>query len=411
MTHEETYLGYLLMHPDRYHEQQVKPEDFLSPKCRKVWEVMGELLGQKKAVDVASVTFEAKVDPVWMSGLTMSITRNVDLLVAGMVEASRRHRLKLMLAAALERVEEPIEVVLEYIEKHLTDITEGREDDVRKIGDGVVVMVNEFERRYKAKGQIPGISTGLGNLDNILGGWEPSRMYVIGARPSDGKSALLLNFAINAAKSGIGVGFISVESGYKEVTERSFANVSGINGNSIRRGLFADHQFNDLVTAAETITSLPIWIADRPNMRIDEIKGRARRMVRTNGVKMLCVDYVQLVQSSEKLNDYERVSQVSVALKALSRELKVPVIVAAQLNRGADEGKNRKPKISDFKNSGQIEQDADAAILIYNFEDDLKEEQTWLCVEKNRDGRTGDIRVKFDKARMRFGDYVSGGDM
>lgn len=401
MTHEETYLGYLLMHPDRYHDHQVRAEDFLSPRCRKVWEVIGDLVARNVAVDPPTVTLEAQADPVWISGLTMGYTSNASTLVAGMVSATRKHRLKLMLSAALERIGEPLPQVLEFIEKHLTDITEGREDDLRKMSDGVVGMINEFERRYKAKGELPGIASGLAQLDELTGGWEGSRLYVVGARPSEGKSALLLNFALAAATAGVPTGVISVESGYKELTERAFANVSGIAGHVMRNGLFGKSQFTDLADAAEKLTGMPMWIADKPNMKLDELKSRARRMVRTFGVRLLLVDYVQLVQTAEALTDYERVSRVSVSLKALSRELSVPVIVAAQLNRGADEGKNRKPRLSDFKNSGQIEQDADTAILIYSREvNDLDE--TWLCVEKNRDGATGDIQVYFDKPKMRF---------
>lgn len=400
-------LGSILLRPDRYYEAEVTADDFLSLRCRKVYEAVGGILSAGESVDFGSVMLAyPEVDIAWLASLTDEATPNVSRLVDAVLEASRRHRLEVLAKEVLERAkEEPAGTVLEHLEAGLTAITDGRTSDVVALSTEVKPMVDEFERRYQAKGALPGITSGLDDLDEITMGFEPSRVYVVGARPSEGKSALLLNFALAAAEQ-VPVGFISIESSRHELLERAFANLSGIDGYALRRGTFRPAAMHDMTEAATQLTSLPLYVADRPNMQLAELKSRARRMVRNYGARLILIDYLQLVQLPGQMSDYERVSQVSVAVKALSRELEVPIIAAAQLNRGAEEGKNRRPRLSDFKNSGQIEQDADTAILIYIDRKGTDDEQVYLMVEKNRDGATAGVRVYFDKKRMRFRNVI-----
>jgi replicative DNA helicase len=213
----------------------------------------------------------------------------------------------------------------------------------------------------------------------------------------------LLNFALHAAAKHP-VGFISLESSRHELIERAFSRIGGIDGKALRTGTIRPADFKGLSDAAESMHKMQFYIADRPNMRIDELKSRARRMARQHGVKLILVDYIQLIQVAGQPSDYERVSLASLGLKALSRELEVPIIAAAQLNRGADEGAARAPRLSDFKGSGQIEQDADTAILIHRAQVGELAESTRLIVAKNRDGACDTVGVVFDKAKMRFTD-------
>lgn len=402
MTAEEQYLGAVLLHPERYFEHNVRPEDFVSFRCQKLYDAIGKTLDRGDRVDPGVLLHETDLDRGWFAGLTSEPVINVKRLSELVIENGKKYRLSKLVREAGERLESDTTAgVLEFIETGLSDIAEGRDDDLVMTGDLVDKMVTEFQRRYENKGEIPGITSGLSDLDDLLLGFEKARYYVVGARPSDGKSALLLNLAIAAKDAQHSPGFLSLESSRIETMERSFASVGGIDMGALRKGKLSSAMLHDMGVAADWISGNSFPLADKPNMYLSDLKARARRMVRVMGCDILFVDYVQLVQMPGELTDYERISRVSVALKDLSRELDIPIVVAAQLNRGAEDGKNRKPRLSEFKGTGQIEQDADAAILIYRRVKD-NEEQFYLCVEKNRDGGTGDVHVYFDKARMRF---------
>lgn len=399
MSPEETYLGQLLLHNDYFYQFPVNRMDFVSERCRGVYDFIAEMLEQRQPVDLVIVAKATEFDATWVMSLTNDFTVGIEKLAQIVTENGRRHRLSVLLRSLVETVDSTTaDGTIEQIEKGIAELSESVASDGVKIGSGVSQMVAEFERRFKAHGDIPGIRSGLTDLDDLTLGFEPSRYIVVGARPSEGKSALLLHFAISAAKTGLPVGFISIESSRGEMTERAFASVGGIPLDTLKTGTFGHSHMKSITDAAGIIQQLPIVIADRPNMSIDQVKAHARVMVRKYGVKMLCVDYVQLIQAGAGLSDYERVSHVSVSLKQLSRELEIPVIAAAQLNRNSDEGRQRQPRLSDFKNSGQIEQDADIAILI----DRDKDDNLWLRVAKNRDGATGRVQVWFDGSRMRF---------
>lgn len=404
MSPQEILLGQLILNPRLYFEHDIRAHDFDNAQCRKVYETIGRILERGDHVDLATVSVELpKVDRSWLASLTNEFTPNVRRLVESVVDESRRARLTVLARETVDQLkDQPTAEVLERLEAGLTDLAEGRGEDVRLLKDSVLGKVEEFERRYKSKGEIPGIASGIVALDNVTLGWGESRLIVVGARPSEGKSALLLHCALHAASTGIATGIVSLESSRDEVLERAFCAVGGIDGYQLRAGTYGPSRMKDISDAAMQISNLPIYIADRPNMEITELKSRVRRMVRVHGCRLICIDYIQLVQVRGLTNDYERVSHASMAIKNLARELNVPIIAAAQLSRSGDEGKRaRKPRLSDFKNSGQIEQDADTAILIYR-KGDERDEQTWLCVEKNRDGAKKDVQVHFDKSRMRW---------
>lgn len=403
MTPEEQYIGAVLAHDRVFYEHDVRVTDFTSARCRRVFDEIGRALDRDGSLDVDILLHHLpEIDKVWFASLTTDLIRNVAALARLVIDGGRRHKLSLLARETVERVNsDPVDSVIEYVETGLTDITEGREDDVVSSSDMALPMVQEFERRFRSDGVIPGITTGLADLDDILLGFEPSRYYVVGGRPSEGKSALLLHFALEALKAGKSVGFVSIESSRSELMERAFGNVGGVDTADLRRGTLGHSAMKGITDAATWLTAHPFVICDKPNMQLGEVKSRARRMVRQKGVKLLLVDYVQLIQTSGQSTDYERVSAASLGLKELSRELEIPVIAAAQLHRVREEGRPRKPRLSDFKGSGQIEQDADAAILIYRREKDGQED-VFLCVEKQRDGAKGDIQVYFDRPRMRF---------
>lgn len=406
MTIEEGYLGAVLLHGERYYEHNVKADDFTQPRCRMVWEAIGRTLDAGGRVDPALIVHDAGVDPVWFASLTTDPPFDVRRSAERVIANGRHHRIRLLVKEAAERVDrEDADSVLEFLDAGLAEVTEGRDDDVVDLASEVGPMVVEFERRFRDKGQIPGITSGLADLDDLLLGFQPRCLYLVGARPSQGKSALLLNFAMAAVEAGHKPGYMSIESSRRELLQRAFANVGGIKLRNLQTGMYGANEAIGITKAAEYIKGKSILVADKPNMELADLKARARRMVRTKGCDILFVDYVQLIDLPGGLTDYERVSKVSVALKQLARELEVPLVTAAQLNRGSEEGKTRKPRLSDLKNTGQLEQDADAVVLIYH-RGEGDDVHSYLCVEKNRDGATADIEVAWDGSKMRFRNHI-----
>jgi len=400
MNVEEILIGQLLMWPRHATEVAVRPEDFVSVKCRKAYEAVQECVSEGIEPDFVTVARKTGLDAVWIAGLTTDVTPNVSYIVEQVLEESRRHRLSVLMREGLEQLGEHSSAdVLAHLEAGLVDVGQSMDANAHLLSDRLLEMVELFERRKKQV-ELPGITTGLEALDELTMGLEPGKYYVVGARPSRGKSALLLNMALAAR---VPIGFISIESGEVEVLERAFAILGNVEANRLKSGMFGTRDMHGIGEATQLIQDSEFYIADKPNMHLSEVKAVARQMVRKYGARALYLDYVQLVQTPGSLSDYERVSKVSVALKQLSRELEVPVVVAAQLNRGSEESKERRPRLSDFKNSGQIEQDADVAILIHWSGDG---EQVWLNVEKNRDGACADIRVYFDKAKVKFANFT-----
>ena len=399
MNPEEQYLGAILLHPDIYWRHDVQAGDFTSPRCLSVFEAIGRTLDRGQTPEAAVLLHELPgIDVSWLASLSDDLVLNVDRVAGLVIDGGKRHKITLLVDEVRERVAtEPVGTVLDMLEAGLTAITERRGQDIVAVRDVVKTTIDVFEKRFKARGELPGIHSGLIDLDGMTMGFEGSRLYVVGGRPSEGKSALLLNFAIRAAQD-VPVGFVTIESSRTELLERWFANESGINGSQLRGGYFKSSDFKSLTDAAERIYDIKVYLADKPNMELGELKSTVRQMVRLNGAGIVFVDYLQLIQTGAK-TDYERVSQASVALKELARELEIPIVAAAQLNRQT----SGDPKLSDFKGSGQIEQDADVAILISR-----RNEDTYLSVSKNRDGATGEIQVWFDRERMRFRGHAYG---
>jgi len=259
----------------------------------------------------------------------------------------------------------------------------------------------DLEERCKNPGQIPVIKTGLPYLDYLTGSMQPGKFVIIGGRPSAGKSALALNMAIHAAlRESKSTGFISAESSSREMVLRALASEGHIDASKFSDGTMKGSDIAAAMEACQKILNLPLYIYDVPNVRFSEMKSVARQMVITHDIKILFVDYLQILQwDNNKMTRYEQMSNISLGLKQLARELNIPVIVPAQLRRDAQE---RAPNLADLKETGQIEQDADTIAFIYHPKSEDGEKPSQLLVEKNRDGKTGTIPIIFRREYIRF---------
>jgi replicative DNA helicase len=297
---------------------------------------------------------------------------------------------------------------------------------------------------FKRDGKIAGVPSGLADLDRMLGGLHKSDLIILAARPSMGKTAFATNIAFNAAKAckrspgpngimktdeGAVVGFFSLEMSSDQLAARVLADVSGISSDKMRRGDINHRDYEAIRDAAMTMEGLPLYIDDMGAISISQIAARARRLQRTNGLDLLIIDYLQLITAAAGNKSDGRVQEVSAitkALKALAKELQIPVIALSQLSRQVEMREDKRPQLSDLRESGSIEQDADVVMFIYREsyyleraepdEEDREKYAAWqervnakrnaaeILISKQRHGPIGKVDVGFDPNRVRFSD-------
>jgi replicative DNA helicase len=265
------------------------------------------------------------------------------------------------------------------------------------------------------KGEISGIRTGFADLDTMTTGLQKSDLILVAARPSIGKTSLALNIAEHAAvNQGQVVGIFSLEMSKEQLVLRLLSSVSGVDSHLLRTGFLEEIHFARLAPAMSKLAEAPIYIDDTPNISAMELRTKARRLQAESGLDMLVVDYLQLMQSSVRSRDANRVqevSDISRSLKALARELQVPVMALSQLSRQTETREKGEPRLSDLRESGALEQDSDLVIFLWRekergTEDDQDGEVINLRLAKHRNGPTGDVRLWFKKRQTRFVSYA-----
>jgi replicative DNA helicase len=263
---------------------------------------------------------------------------------------------------------------------------------------------------------LTGVGTGLADLDKMSSGFHPGEMIVIAARPSMGKSSLAMNIAEHVAvDQGLPVGVFSLEMTAESIVLRMLCSRSRVNLRSVRDGFLAERDFPKLTGAAGKLARAPLVIDDSSGLSILQLRAKARRMSQQHGIKLFVVDYLQLLHSTARRaeNRQQEIADISNGLKSLAKELSVPVIVLSQLNRELEKDKNRKPRMSDLRESGSIEQDADLVGLLYKPSsddddggsaggDELDAVPVNLLIAKQRNGPTGDVNLTFLKSYTRF---------
>jgi replicative DNA helicase len=274
------------------------------------------------------------------------------------------------------------------------------------------------EAAHKRDGRLAGISTGFPSLDRILGGLHKSDLIILAARPSMGKTALATNVAFSASAVGTRVGFFSLEMSDEQIAFRILAEQTGVPSERVRRGELTSAEFDRAVTVKETLESISLQIDPTPALSIGTIRTRARRQQRKHGLDLIVVDYLQLVEATNRKDGrVQEVSEISRGLKALAKELDVPVLALSQLSRAVESRADKRPLLSDLRDSGTIEQDADVVMFIYREEYYLERGsdadrrrvadvagQAELLIAKHRNGPTGAVHLRFDGAITKFSD-------
>ena len=280
----------------------------------------------------------------------------------------------------------------------------------------VDAAVEEIEAARGRDGQMTGIPSGFLGLDQLTNGMHPGQMIIIAARPAMGKSTLALDFARSAAiKHNMPTIFFSLEMGRSEIAMRLMSAEGSVPLQSMRKGTLDSRDWTTIASTRGRINDAPLSIDDSPNMTLVEIRAKCRRLKQKAGLKMVVIDYLQLMTSGKRVESRQQeVSEFSRALKLLAKELAVPVIALSQLNRGAEQRADKKPALSDLRESGSIEQDADMVVLLHREaayeKDSPRAGEADLIVAKHRNGPTDTITVAFQGHFSRFTDMAPGGD-
>ncbi|WP_371685709.1 replicative DNA helicase [Tabrizicola sp. YIM 78059] len=438
----------------------VRAEHFFDPVHQRIFEVAAARI-QKNAL-ASPVTLKAFLedDPglkelggpaylVRLAGAAISAYAARDYAQMVYDLAVRRELIQLGrdIAARAARVEvasEPKDQIIEA-EQRLYKLGEQgvAERGFQSFLKAVTDAVNVANAAYQRDGGLAGISTGLIDMDRKLGGLHPSDLLILAGRPSMGKTSLATNIAFNIAKAykrgrlpdgtegaveGGVVGFFSLEMSAEQLAARILSEASEVPSEQIRRGDMTEAEFRRFVEAAKALESCPLYIDDTPALPISQVAARARRLKRTHGLDVLFIDYLQLLKGSSKDNRVQEVSEITQGLKAIAKELNIPVVALSQLSRQVEAREDKRPQLSDLRESGSIEQDADVVMFVFREEyyrerekpgdHELEKMAQWqalmesvhgkaeVIIGKQRHGPIGTVELSFEGRFTRFGNLA-----
>ena len=300
--------------------------------------------------------------------------------------------------------------LLDAAESRIFTVSQQRsEEGFARLKEMLWPTMERIETLQKSGKAITGVPSGFADLDNLTSGFQGGELVIVAARPSMGKTAFVLNIATHAAVEQHGVAIFSLEMSKESLVQRMLTAEARVDSQLVRRGMLRDFDFTKLARAAGVLQQCPVWIDDTPALTLLEMRSKARRLKAENDVRLIIVDYLQLMRSPEYSdNRVQEISDISRSLKGLAKELGVPVVALSQLSRASEQrGGERKPILSDLRDSGAIEQDADVVMFIhrpeyYDREDESKRGLAEIMLAKHRNGPTGDVHLRFNREYTRF---------
>ena len=419
---EESVLGAVLLSEDAVNEvmDRIHPDDFYVPAHQAIFESMRELFDSNQPIDAvtASEVLRRKGELEKVGGVAY-LARLVDIVpstsnvvyYAGIVEEHAKRRDLIRAGAVVTDIafdiDEEIALVLDRAEQAVLSVAERRASQaLLEIGPMFSEILERIEALEEKGSDLTGLSTGYVDLDRKLAGLQPANLVVVAARPAMGKSSLAVGIAINVAQAGEPVAIFSLEMSKEEVVQRILSSVGRVDSMKLRSGQLGP-LWQRVVDAAGKMYKAPIYIDDSPIVTVTDIRAKCRRLKRKHGLSLVVVDYLQLMEASTRENRQQEISEITRNLKNLARELKVPILAVSQLNRSLEAREDKRPRLSDLRESGAIEQDADVVMFIYRHEyyhpeDQEKRGIAEVIVAKHRAGSTGPIEMTFQPEFTRF---------
>lgn len=419
---EKSILGAILVNEDAYEtaSDRIESKDFYRDAHRRIFDAMSSIVERGSSVDFVTLRtaleksgeLEECGGPAYLTSLADGMPRSANVRhYCDIVKEAARLRDAIHTATRLRSLaydaEQPAAEIVADAAERLFDI--GGAASTGKpvlLSDLMTPCMAALEQKTAAGGGVTGLATGFAQLDEMTAGLHPSNLVVVGARSSQGKTALALNICDYVASSGVVLMF-SLEMAKEEIFERMLASAAGVDSHRLRTGYMTENEWTKIANAMQKMTEMRLYIDDDGDVGVREIRSRARQMQKEIGLNLIVVDYMQLMKARGKFDTRsQEVGSFSRGLKRIAKELKVPVVALSQLSRGPEAGPNRKarrPQMSDLRESGDIEADADVVVLIYRPEPKDDEQPTAeLIIAKQRNGPTGTIKVQWHSASVTF---------
>ncbi len=419
---EQAVLGGILLDPEAIGRvaEMLQPESFSLRSHQTIYKAVLTLHSEGKPTDLMTVT-------TWLSdqkllekaGGQLGLTRLLDRTVSatnidqyGLLISDKQTRRNLIESAyeiikLAEDTSQPLETVIQKSEEQIANISQGKsQQDLVSIGETLIDTFQEIEDRSESKIP-PGVPCGFYDLDAMTGGFQRSDLIIVAGRPSMGKTALAVQFGFKIAKKGLPVAVFSLEMSKGQLVQRLLAGEAKIESTRLRSGNIQQDEWEPLTEAISKLAELPIFIDDTSNPTVNEIKKKAQKLQAENDGKLglILIDYLQLMDGGSE-NRVQELSRITRGLKGMAKDLNVPVIVLSQLNRSVEQRTNKRPMMSDLRESGSTEQDADLIMMIYR--DDYYNPNSSeagvaeIILTKHRNGPTGTVKLLFDSQFTQF---------
>ncbi len=401
------------------------PSDFFESRHRHIYEAIQSLYESRQPIDVLTLSEKLKIaghledvgGPAYLAELTGYVPTAVHIVdYANLVaQKSLRRKLSEANASIAEMVKDETADLKGLIEQAEAELFKVSQRHIKQsVASIETILTESFDRLddlHKDKGKLRGIPSGLRDLDNILAGFQRSDLFILAARPSMGKTALVLNLAHNVALGAKEpVLFFSLEMSKEQLVDRMLSMESGVDAWALRTGNLTDSDFEKIGQAMGTLSEAKIYFDDTPGITVSDLRTKARREAHQHGISMIIIDYLQLMSGGSRFsgsdNRVQEISEISRGLKGIARELNVPLIALSQLSRSVEARPDKRPQLSDLRESGSIEQDADIVAFIYR-EDYYNPETerkniTDLLIRKHRNGPVGTVELFFDIGKQKF---------
>lgn len=420
---EKALLGSIMLKPDIMNDMIdiVSPDSFYAEKHRIIFRSMFELFSKNEPIDVLSLSSKLKekklFDDVGGGSYLAELLNSVPSAsnakhYAETVQKKAVLRELIDVSGHISNLgyaeDEDLDNLLDNVEKRVFAVTGSpTTHKFISIRESLTEAWDRLDRLHKNTGELRGVSTGFKDLDNKLSGFQKSDLIILAARPSMGKTSLALDIARHAAAHGTPVGIFSLEMSAQQIVDRMLAAEARVDSWKLRRGkISADEEFGRIRDALDKLAKAPIFIDDKSSNTVLKMRAVSRRLKSEHGLGLIIVDYLQLMTPTRNFDSMvHQITEISRSLKGLARELDVPVLALSQLSR-AVESRGGKPRLSDLRDSGSIEQDADLVLFIHR-EDKYKEDSSKpniaeILIEKHRNGPTGKIELYFDEEKTTF---------
>lgn len=420
---EESLLGNIMLYKEAMREavdSGINPDDFYLEKHQSIYNIMSAMYDNRESIDTVSLSTKLKDFGIYekvggidylmqLANATISATNTKEYINIIKNKSLARKVIKVGEEISKDAFDSSVSVdeMLSNVEKKVTDVTRSKTDAEFRAGDELFDSTLKLVQKIQEAGSnITGVRTLYSDLDNRTAGFQKGDLVILAARPSMGKTALALNFSVNSASVNHGsIAIFSLEMPAEHVAMRILAAKSKVEIQKIRTGNLNDEEWSRLNEASQELRRQNFFIDDTPGIKVSDMYAKCRKLARDNGLYMVIVDYIQLIQATGKSESRQQeVSEISRRLKAMARELKVPVIALSQLSRNVEQRENKRPMLSDLRESGAIEQDADLVMFLYR-EDYYKREEeknneredVELILAKHRNGPTGNLKLAFEK--------------